>query len=403
LIAECVAFLLIRDVTKRMRRRNRTLHADRDAVLSAFYTRPEIAQSLVGRLFELLDPATEYVFVDPSAGDGAFFDCLPRDARIGVEVDTRLADQHEEYLFLPYETGGFLAATRSDLGLAHVPRSRVVVIGNPPWGGLFKTAGRCRTDAALRFIERASQLADTVAFLCSSGWKRFGHLHRIPQDMTLIHSEDVPTGSFTFKGRFCDVAGTFFVWRRMLNRCGQVVLRYDEPIPSLAKLRHDTEKYMVVVDPASTAANVVVLRWASTVCGIAPIRDAHDDRDTGIQGGAHVGCHQYSGKYNGKSLYRLGRVHVGDALTNPSEIEVIRARYLEKQRRTGNSNIANSHLWFHLDAEDPRFVQFVFSRMQERIRWYFGTCSSTRNPKMTLTEFLFFFLMGCNRVHTRKQ
>lgn len=95
----------------------------------------------------------DWAFVEPSAGDGALFRHFPEEIgfRVGVDLDATLARDHG------WVCGDFLTLSREDLGLGDVPRERTVAVVNPPFAD---DNGR---DLPLRFLERALNLAETVA------------------------------------------------------------------------------------------------------------------------------------------------------------------------------------------------------------------------------------------------
>ena len=58
--------------------------------LDRFYTRPLVARKCYNALINIMNQdhanPSQYKFVDPSAGDGVFYDLLPSDRRIGIEI-----------------------------------------------------------------------------------------------------------------------------------------------------------------------------------------------------------------------------------------------------------------------------------------------------------------------------
>lgn len=109
-----------------------------------FYTPAETAEKVVNIFTEKLSSLgfslENYVFVEPSAGNGAFLSYLPPST---ISMDIEPADSKIEKIdffdFLPE------------------PNKNYIVIGNPPFG--------LRGQKALKFINRALEFADFCAFI----------------------------------------------------------------------------------------------------------------------------------------------------------------------------------------------------------------------------------------------
>jgi hypothetical protein len=114
---------------------NKQLPAD------SYFTSTHTAAKCVSIVMENVD--TEgYIFLEPSAGGGAFYDLLPQDRRIGID----LHDRRPEFIkqnFLSWFPGE--------------DSKKYIVIGNPPFG--------VRGAYALAFVNRAFLFAEYVAFI----------------------------------------------------------------------------------------------------------------------------------------------------------------------------------------------------------------------------------------------
>ena len=92
----------------------------------------------------------EYVFIEPSAGDGAFLNFLPKNT-IAMDIEPRSNNIIEQDFFL----------------WTPPKREKFIVIGNPPFG--------LRGQQALKFINKALTFADFCCFilppLFNSSWK----------------------------------------------------------------------------------------------------------------------------------------------------------------------------------------------------------------------------------------
>ena len=136
-----------------------------------FFTDPVTAVTCFTAVHDVLEShdvdLSEYTFIEPSAGDGSFFNLLPPARRIGIDIEPR----HSEVIshdFLTWEP----------------PPGKYICIGNPPFG--------LRGHLALQFIQQAAKYCDYVCFVlpqlfnsngkgsCKSRLKSLGLLYSMP-------------------------------------------------------------------------------------------------------------------------------------------------------------------------------------------------------------------------------
>ena len=166
-----------------------------------FYTRPETAQKCVRKLFsvarDLQINLSRYAFIEPAAGCGGFYECLPANRRIGMDIAPGVCEAN----------GGELL--RRDYLQWTPPAGKYVVVGNPPFG--------LRGHLALQFINHSAAFADIVAFilpqLFASDGK--GAPRKRVREYRLAHTESLPAESFQYPdGRAVNVATVFQVWTK---------------------------------------------------------------------------------------------------------------------------------------------------------------------------------------------
>ena len=155
------------------------LSPDQNCGIDQFYTLSETAE-YCWEVFAKTASAHDidldsYTFIEPSAGSGSFYNLMPPDRRIGVDIapsscpDVLLAD--------------FLRWTPAE-------NKPYVVVGNPPFG--------LRGHLALQFINHASSFADLIGFVLPQMFESDGKgvpAKRVDQ-MSLIYSEKLPADSF---------------------------------------------------------------------------------------------------------------------------------------------------------------------------------------------------------------
>ena len=178
-------------------------------MLDQYYTKPDAArkcwETLLGALPMRADRAR---FIEPAAGDGAFFDLLPTRRRVGLDVAPRHAGIRQQD-FLTWEH-------RAD------NRSLQVVVGNPPFGN--------RGGLAVRFVNKAAEIADTVGFILPANFRKFSIHRQLCDDLRLISARPLPRNSFRLaSGRDYAVNTEFQVWTRLSSRAAD--LRQLAPPP----------------------------------------------------------------------------------------------------------------------------------------------------------------------------
>lgn len=158
--------------------------------LDQYYTRPETASRCVEQLNELLAEAgelTEFFFLEPSAGAGAFYDCLPVGRRLGLDICPSPARSD----ILRQDFLEWVPAGLGEPGLASP--DKVVVVGNPPFGSRGRTA--------VAFFCAAARFAATIAFVLPVSFRKF-HIHKqLPQSYRWVSSLDLPADAFELPDR----------------------------------------------------------------------------------------------------------------------------------------------------------------------------------------------------------
>jgi len=169
--------------------------------LDQFYTKPEVANkcfySFINILKKRKKRLNNYKFIDPSVGSGAFYNFLPKDSRVGIDLipkDTEIL-KHDFLSWEPKKNG-----------------KQYIVIGNPPFG--------YRAWLALCFINHAAKFADYAAFILPMAFQSDGKgspKHRV-KGMKLIHSKFLPQDSFVDpNGKQIKINAMWQVWEKGEN------------------------------------------------------------------------------------------------------------------------------------------------------------------------------------------
>lgn len=160
-----------------------------------FFTKKQIAKYCFKRVLGFLKlhkiNVKDYVFIEPSCGDLSFYNLMPKNARLGIDIESK----NDEILCENF--------------LHFYPKNdkKYLIIGNPPFG--------LRGNLALRFLNYGAKFADFIAFilppLFNSDGK--GSPKKRVQNLELIHSEKLPLNSFIYpNGKEVEVATLFQIW-----------------------------------------------------------------------------------------------------------------------------------------------------------------------------------------------
>ena len=196
--------------------------------LDQFYTTSKCAERCFEALLAKLPIAeTEAHFIEPSAGDGAFYDLLPKHRRCGIDMVPRHKNVRQAD-FLEWRPRRGRRANR-------------VVVGNPPFGK--------RGDMAARFLCRAAEMADTIGFIVPMCFRKFAIQKKLPPDLRLVRQMRLRKTDFRLPdGSPYKINTEFQIWTR--GEGGQDLRRTaPEPIrhPHFVMHQYNNTKEALVV------------------------------------------------------------------------------------------------------------------------------------------------------------
>ena len=162
-----------------------------------FYTNISTAKSCISKTYEILKSLgvdiEKYNFIEPSAGAGAFYNLLPEEKRIGVDIEPKIDD------ILKSDFLSWFPSTENN-----------ICIGNPPFG--------FRGHMALKFINHASKFSDFVCFILPQTFDSNGRgsCKKRVKGLNLIHSERIDSSFFYPDGKSVVVNVVFKVWGNII-------------------------------------------------------------------------------------------------------------------------------------------------------------------------------------------
>ncbi|GHT14993.1 hypothetical protein AGMMS4956_14020 [Bacteroidia bacterium] len=165
-------------------------------LLDQYFTKKELAGLLYQKTYDIIKNyeanMDDYTWLEPSVGEGCFFDLLPENKKIGVDISPLRND-----------------IVKSDYLEYKLPNKKIIAIGNPPFGH--------RGVVALDFINH-SQKAEYVCFILPMFFesKGKGSIKYRVRGFNLIHSERLPKNSFYVPAtqKTVDVKCVFQIWSK---------------------------------------------------------------------------------------------------------------------------------------------------------------------------------------------
>ena len=162
--------------------------------LDQFFTCQDVATQCVSELVKWTDGQSgDWLWIEPSAGDGAFLDAMPY-PQIGIDIASARADVIKAN-FLHWHPGQ--------------TNRRVAVVGNPPFG---KNASLARA-----FVNHAASFADVVAFIVPRTFEKATFVNKLDQRLHLVSQTLLDEESFEFNGEPYSVPTVFQIWERRSN------------------------------------------------------------------------------------------------------------------------------------------------------------------------------------------
>jgi len=166
----------------------------RDEGLDKFYTNVDYAKKCIDKLFELYDKSEFNLVIEPSAGNGSFFNQLDFADKIGIDIlpDESLHDTNIIKMdFFDYKP--------------HEDATNILVIGNPPFGRV--------SSIAIKFFNHAALFADFIAFIIPRTFRKLSVQNRLNNRFHLMYDEDVPIKPCIFTPKMT-VKCCFQIWKK---------------------------------------------------------------------------------------------------------------------------------------------------------------------------------------------
>jgi len=156
-----------------------------------YYTRASIAKECVDSIIATFPEASDYQWIEPSAGNGSFLKALPRSIKsIGIDLEPKMEGIIQ---------GDFLTWEPTS-------QNKRVFFGNPPFGK--------QGSLAKAFIQHAAKYATIIAFILPKSFVKPSMSRAFPSKFHCILEKEIPKDSFEVNKVAYDVPCVFQVWEK---------------------------------------------------------------------------------------------------------------------------------------------------------------------------------------------
>jgi predicted RNA methylase len=131
-----------------------------------FYTNEQVAKECVKKILKLIPNTKEYLFIEPSAGNGVFMKQLSGYNMIGIDLDPKNTSIIK---------GDYLEWTPTQV-------QKRIVFGNPPFGS--------QSCLAKAFIKHSCKFADYIAFILPKSFMKPSMYREFDSNFHSINTEE---------------------------------------------------------------------------------------------------------------------------------------------------------------------------------------------------------------------
>lgn len=172
----------------------------RTNIKDQFYTNVNVAKSCIQNIIDLFPFISNYVWLEPSAGDGAFFNNIPSTfQKIGIDIDPH-SDGIIKQDFLEWELNTSICKDKD-----------IIAFGNPPFGR--------QSSQAKAFISKCCKFANIIAFILPKSFTKPSMYNVFDLKFHLVKTIELEKNSFVINGTPYDVPCVFQIWlKKNVNR-----------------------------------------------------------------------------------------------------------------------------------------------------------------------------------------
>lgn len=181
-----------------------------------FYTKNDVAKKCIDIIIEKYSKTNEYLWIEPSAGDGSFLRNIPTSyEKIGVDLEPGSPDIIAAD-FLKWDCVNYVNENR-----------KIIIFGNPPFGR--------QASLAKAFIKKSCVIADMIAFILPKSFLKPSMSNAFDIKFHCEYSIELAKDSFLINGVAHDVPCVFQIWvknqenRNIELRAAESGFKYRKP------------------------------------------------------------------------------------------------------------------------------------------------------------------------------
>jgi hypothetical protein len=170
---------------------NKKVKSVREEGLDKFYTIPSYSKQCIDKVFQLYNKSNFNLIIEPSAGNGSFFNQIEFNNKIGIDI-------------YPENNNNIIKMDFFD----YIPPSNtnnILVIGNPPFGKI--------SSLAIKFFNHSAKWSNIIAFIIPRTFRRPSVQNKLNNYFHLVYDEDVPTTPCCFTPKM-NVKCCFQIWEK---------------------------------------------------------------------------------------------------------------------------------------------------------------------------------------------
>jgi hypothetical protein len=171
--------------------------------LDKFYTIPTYSKKCIDKVFEKYSKLSFDLIIEPSAGNGSFYEQLNCDNKIGIDI----APENKKILKMDF--------------FNYTPplnKNNILIIGNPPFGKV--------SSMAIKFFNHSAKFSNVIAFIIPRTFRRPSVQNKLDKMFHLVYDEDVPIKPCCFTPKMM-VKCCFQIWEKKNEE------RFFENLPTI--------------------------------------------------------------------------------------------------------------------------------------------------------------------------
>ena len=168
-------------------------------LIDKFYTKPSVANDCIELVVKTIGISKDDIVIEPSAGNGSFIKGIQNLNCKNYFYDLKpehLQITQQDYLLFDFESQ--VQKT--------IQSSKVIVIGNPPFGR--------QSSTAIKFIKKSCEYCDAICFILPKSFRKESLKRHFPLNFTLVKEIDLPENSFLVDDVDADVPCIFQIWNK---------------------------------------------------------------------------------------------------------------------------------------------------------------------------------------------